>query len=241
MKIQIASDLHIEQYLLKDSLEQNPLIPKGSVLVLAGDICCYSKRQYLNYFLDLWKQQFKKIIYIPGNHEYYGGHFNINTHNFIKEEDNLVELNNYTYEFEGVRFVCSTLWSGVSEETTNMISDYSVIRGFSKRIENEAHLQSVNFLKRTLSVPFDGKTIVVTHHLPLADCIDAAYKGSGINDAFYSNQEQLFDYKIDYWIHGHSHNFQQFKFKNTIVLRNPRGYYSEYLHGGFSNDYTIEV
>jgi predicted phosphodiesterase len=238
MRIQIASDLHLEFNSNRELLTKYPLNPVGDILVLAGDICCFSKPQYLKPFLELWKQQFKKIIYVPGNHEFYRGSFNLNYHKFIREEDNVIFLNNNTVIIDDIRFICSTLWSGISQDSTQCISDYFVINGFSKRVENQAHAESLSFIREELEKPFN-KTVVVTHHLPLKQCIDDKFKDSPYNDAFCSHQPYLFSKNLNLWVHGHSHCFQSFDFNDVIVTRNPFGYTSEV--STFKNDYVIEL
>ena len=69
MRIQIASDLHIEY--LEDANIYNLIKPNAPILVLAGDIGSLYKYDQLKRFLDYLSPQFKYILYIPGNHEFY--------------------------------------------------------------------------------------------------------------------------------------------------------------------------
>lgn len=69
MKIRIYSDIHQELH-REDKLFDIPLLDddKNTVLILAGDI------DYLKFGLELanrHSEQFKAVIYVPGNHEYY--------------------------------------------------------------------------------------------------------------------------------------------------------------------------
>ena len=70
-KIQIASDLHLEFPENRDFLEKNPIIPKAKILLLAGDIVSDNKRDKAEFFFKKWQNDFKLIVEVPGNHEYY--------------------------------------------------------------------------------------------------------------------------------------------------------------------------
>ena len=72
LKIQYASDLHLEYPKNRDFLAQNPIQPAGDILILAGDIVTNTGRHKIQHLYDQWQQQFKYIISIPGNHEFYG-------------------------------------------------------------------------------------------------------------------------------------------------------------------------
>jgi predicted phosphodiesterase len=248
MKVQVASDLHLERGDNTHYILNNPLEVVGDVLVLAGDICNRGREDLVSYFFDDVKEKYKKVIYIPGNHEYYGTNFVENDLSFIEEDGNLVSLNNVVYEYEGVRFVCSTLWSGVSEATTNGINDYYAVGNFTKSTENIVHQKCKDFIKDALTHTFEGKTVVVSHHLPLLQCIDSQYKDSPLNDAFASDQSFIFgQFDIDLWIHGHTHGTVELDYEGTRVACNPLGYcrrMSDYTYrenDNFKKDYVIEL
>ena len=68
MKISYASDLHLEHdhnFTINDT---------GDVLILAGDILPIvhvNKPKYAQFFENM-ASKFTNILYVPGNHEYYG-------------------------------------------------------------------------------------------------------------------------------------------------------------------------
>jgi predicted phosphodiesterase len=226
MKIQVISDIHLE---FNDNYEHfiNTFVPEGDILVIAGDMCTFKCELVMRDFTDKYACFYDKIILVPGNHEYYNSdyqllssHQNINVNLF----ENLYVCNNVEFEIENARFICSTMWSGISERSTEMINDYFVIEGFNCDRENAIHENSTKFLEDALKKETDKVNIVVTHHLPTYSIISPKYAGDAINDAFAAKNEQLLDYDIKYWLHGHSHEFSDVTINDTRVIRNPLGY-----------------
>jgi len=239
MKIQIASDLHLERpenynCLIKD--RQFKTI--GEVLVLAGDIYNLCDTTPLDSFLELYGKQFSKILYVGGNHEWYNS--SINTTKLPKKTDKFIPLFNDDYVYKGVRFIGSTFWSNATPEMADYINDYHLIKDFTTELENKIHTDSKRYMINKLDEKFDGKTVVITHHLPLFECVDPLYAGNALNECFVSDQSEIVEkYDIYAWIHGHSHMFQDFTYHGTKVVRNPFGYYPEW--GDFKQGYTIEI
>ena len=71
MRIQYASDLHLELY-MKTTFDET-IVPNADYLVLCGDIAkldCVNLRPFLEYCSEKWK----KVFWIPGNEEIWGHH-----------------------------------------------------------------------------------------------------------------------------------------------------------------------
>ena len=73
MRIQYASDLHLEYKRNWDYLLEHPIEVMGEVLVLAGDIGYLGDdKTYTSHpFWDWASEHYRQVIVVPGNHEFY--------------------------------------------------------------------------------------------------------------------------------------------------------------------------
>ena len=72
MKIQYASDLHLEFADNWRYLKENPLQVTGDILVLAGDIGYLGDENYSKHpFWDWASENYQQVIVCMGNHEFY--------------------------------------------------------------------------------------------------------------------------------------------------------------------------
>lgn len=75
MKIQYASDLHLEFSANSSYLKLNPLEITGDILILAGDIDYLREDgNYAHPFWDWAAKSYMQVIVVLGNHELYQGY-----------------------------------------------------------------------------------------------------------------------------------------------------------------------
>ena len=75
-----------------------------------------------------------------------------------------------------------------------------------------------------MAEPFDGKTVVVTHHAPRRESVAARYAADVVSAGSASDlPDAFFDVPV-LWIHGHVHNSFDYVVGNCRVITNPRGY-----------------
>ena len=252
MKLQYASDLHLEFPQNKKFLKSNPIQPVGDVLLLAGDIMLFAQMDKHADFFSYLSDNFKTTYWLPGNHEYY--HSDIKERSgYLNEKirDNVFLVNNTTIQIEKVRFIFSTLWTKISPgnqfEISQRLSDFHTIkvgdRGLTPEHYNFLHEQCISFLKKEFSKEKPGKTIVITHHVPTFLNYPEKFKGDVLNEAF---GIELFDlieaHGFDYWIYGHSHhNTIDFEIGNTKMRTNQMGYVEFNEQKGFNEGEIIEI
>ncbi|WP_168222685.1 metallophosphoesterase [Leptospira vanthielii] len=256
MKIQYVSDLHLEFPKNRQFLEENSLKTEGDILILAGDIILDKQMKKAESFFNSWRLQYKQIIQIPGNHEFYDGEILYAYPDYYKElASNHIKVNNKTIKIENIRFICSTLWTNIPFEFKNEFetksNDYKLIY-YSKKHSEKRHISiedtnffhslSVDFIKKELTRPFSGKTILVTHQLPSFDLINESDKNYLINHYCASDLTSIYrNYDIDLWIFGHYHRTVDKKINNTRFVSNPLGYMDEKQKEYFSRSAIIEV
>jgi len=237
MKVQYCSDLHLEFWENRNFLKENPIVPEGEILILAGDIMLFSEMYRHEDFFDFLSKSFKTVYWIPGNHEYYHSSMDGRIGPFREQiRDNIFLLNDSVEIIENVRFVFSTLWSFINKEDEDeiwhLLNDFRLIKiggkNLTPAIYNELHLQSKEFLTNTLRQKFKGNTVVVTHHVPTMQNYPSKYLGDVLNQAFASELKPLIEEtKPYYWIYGHHHVYvQAYNIGKTTMLTNQLGYVS---------------
>lgn len=249
--LRLASDLHLEGFLQQpmDKICEKflPVDPRDaeSFLMLAGDIS--SNQDQLFSFLQAIEGRFLKVFFCPGNHEYY--HYDFNNWNH-QMNDCLAELENTNFvtkdvvmhEYDYVRVVLGTLWAsgGDSKSERAMVSyglnDFRVIRDYLEpdglftvdRMTkiNKSHRDTI---EKYVDIPFAGKTIVMSHHLPSFRLCHPRF-GSDINGGFASNCDYILskDHGPDIWVFGHSHDQIDTELWNCRMVSNPAGYRGEW-------------
>ncbi|MEM9848923.1 MAG: metallophosphoesterase [Bacteroidota bacterium] len=252
MQIQYASDLHLEFPANWRWLQAHPIIPKAEILLLAGDTYTLGNQMEKHAFFDWASASFEQVFLIPGNHEYYGG-FDAKMGMEIEYEiplrDNVHLLNNATRYLGDTRIIFSTLWSKVVREVLAVyrgMTDFRLIRfdGVPLSIDryNELFEHAWTYVKTALETEHQGKTIVVTHHLPSDYCNLPKYRGSRLNEGFCTDlTNYILDSAADYWIYGHSHgNRNAFQIGETTLLTNQLGYVEMGEHFRFDRTAIIE-
>ena len=243
MKIQYASDLHLEFGANSAILREHPMQPVGDILVLAGDIGYLSDDSLTKHpFWDWASDNFREVVVIPGNHELYRN-FDINE---LTDGWELNLRNNARYVYNRVihlddttDLIASTLWAEISPEdgyiTQRNVSDFHYIRDDEKG-------WPWGFFEDAVKESRADNIIVATHHVPSFALMDDEFNGSPINGAFTSELgDFIADSKIKYWIYGHSHRNISRLIGNTRCVCNQLGYVRVLEHLYFKTDAVIEL
>jgi len=235
MKLQYASDLHLEFPENREFLKRNPLLPEGDVLLLAGDIVPFAVMDKYSDFFTYISDTFKTTYWIPGNHEYYNSEISARTGSFNEKiRDNLFLVNNVSVIHEQVKLIFSTLWTSISPgnqfEVKQSLSDFHAIkynrRGLTTDHYNFLHEQCRSFLFEEISKEGAEKKVIVTHHIPTFMNYPEKYKGDRLNEAFaVEMHDDILKSKPDFWIFGHHHNnTHDFQIGSTTLTTNQLGY-----------------
>lgn len=254
MRVQYASDLHLEFGENSKWLKEHPLIPSADILVLAGDIGYLGDDNYITHpFWNRVSEDFKQVIVVPGNHELYK-FFDINElrngwqleirHNVRVCYNSVIALN------EETDLIASTLWAHIppSEEylTERCVSDFKRIRNGEFRLSaqrfNEEHEVCRNFIEKAVSESNAERIVVATHHVPSFALMAEEFKDSSINGAFTVELGGMIaESRINCWIYGHSHRNIDKMIGSTRCVSNQLGYVFQNEHNTFRRDAVTEI
>lgn len=238
MKFQLVSDLHLEFSNITHLLN-NP--NNADVLILGGDILV-AERGDTHGFLRSIAQYYKHIVYILGNHEYYGGTWE-DTVPRVREIaapfENIHVLDNQCIDIGGVTVIGSTLWTDMHaqdplcmHQCQFALSDYRRVyvkegdRRLSPSDTVKQHKHSVEYIQQVVDTDPTRTYVVVTHHCPTLRSVHPLYANSLINGAFVSDLSKLIldRPQIKLWTCGHTHSAHWYYAGETLVVCNPRGY-----------------
>lgn len=260
--LRIASDLHLEGFYGRaEEVLANDFLPPddrdaSSVLILAGDIS--SVPDQLVRFIDACLKRFPHVIFVGGNHEFYRQHMErwctemdlrLGTLKAAHPQAHLhfVTSGVECVTIEGTRFILTTLWGDGGPTLADQaqvgfyLNDFRLIqtddppRRFSTTDMVKVFKRSKAEVQRLLETPFDGKTVVVTHHLPSRRLVSARFwpgDGSdGANGGFVGQCDDLLartEIAPALWVHGHTHDTIDTTLWQTHIVCNPSGYRGEW-------------
>jgi predicted phosphodiesterase len=251
VRIRVHSDLHLE---FQDWI---PPLVAADVVVLAGDIHVgveglpWARRHFAD----------THLIYVPGNHEYYGGEMESTREQLrqVAAAQGIVLLDCDAVVIDGVRFLGATLWTDFAlhgsdpdaiaraqAEARRRMVDYRRINlRAAGRLQPDdtrrIHQRQSAWLAQQLARPFAGATVVVTHHLPHARSVHPRYQGDPLNPSFASDLSALVRNPVQLWIHGHTHESIDYQIDGTRVVCNPRGYLPQDPNPSFDPERVVCV
>src|SRR2546422_9130382 len=130
MKLHVLSDLHVEFTDYKPDVEA---VDAADVIVLAGDI--HQGAAGMNWARNSFPG--KPIIYVAGNHEFYGHHWDALLPELRQKagECGVHFLENDSVTINGMRFLGATLWTdfdmfGRSRRSQNMRASEGALNDF---------------------------------------------------------------------------------------------------------------
>lgn len=229
MKIKLISDLHQEFYHDEELYKNDSNV---DVLVVAGDLAVGYAKVYRA--LERFADNYKDVIYVPGNHEYYGNTIEAFDSKLKAAivEPNIHFLNPGSVKIGEVTFIGATLWTNfggdlfAQQVSARSINDFISIKEFSTSKACNLYYKHCKFIEEGLQ-KLEGKKIVVTHFLPTKECIAPRFKGPDLINKYFANslENLIEEYQPEAWFFGHTHDQINYDHIKTKVVANPYGYY----------------
>lgn len=238
--LKYISDLHLEYKLLNNQTIKNIYSNKinpTKYLALIGDIGNFNNDN-LVHFIKYCSQNYDKIIYVPGNHEYWSN--NKYTMQEIKNKlqelcttNNVLFLDNNICKLHNITFIGSTLWSSI-----NFVNNMFIKNGNYKNIHidksklltstdtNLFNKQAIEYIQNRITNSTD-KTVLLTHYPPIyckpslnQYTSDPSYFGKPSYKPYHNNIEHIIKEPIKVCIYGHTHYNGEFNRNNILYVSN---------------------
>jgi predicted phosphohydrolase len=203
------------------------------------------------------------VVMTLGNRDYYGSSIDQALDCVRRETagSNVHVLENDEFRKDDLRILGATLWTEYSirahalgrlpinerrevamEACQRLMVDFRTVRASEKRGGGglvtpdelySRHKESRRYIENKLNEPFQGSTMVLTHHAPSPRSLDSRLRGQMSNAAFASDLSAVIKKGgPTFWVHGHVHRFCDYVEARTRVICNPLGYQRE--RGGWT-------
>ncbi|MDN5842281.1 MAG: metallophosphoesterase family protein [Alcaligenaceae bacterium] len=229
VRLHILSDLHLSQ--------QGMPAPAvhADLSILAGDIA--RPEAAMKWAAGLGRP----VLYVPGNHEFYGSSIPETRRRLAEQAARLGIhlLDQGQIVLHGVRFLGTTLWTDfqlfgadkaaeAKAQAAAFMRDFQVVRNADGDIytpdDSIALFEEQSaWLDQALDEPFDGPTVVISHHAPAPQSVHPRFADSLVSAGFASDCSALMG-RASLWVHGHTHDSFDYSVRGTRVICNPRGY-----------------
>lgn len=246
MRLSVYSDLHLE---FKQELPSGIALQDYDVLVLAGDITTFKDKKK-NLTAIRAAAGDKPIIFVPGNHEFYGSSLEhgIREYTSLCNELDIDFLYNGIVMIDGREFVGSTLWStmdsaivapdthdDVMRTIGRSVADFRAIHNWSTQDMLAEATASQEFIRDNIDID----SIVITHFPPLALLANEDFDIDVMTNYFVN--DMVLDTSPHTWIYGHVHYNKDIEVNGTRFVSNQGGYPSERRYLKFKERFIIDV
>lgn len=240
---------------------------RPDIVVLAGDIDMESPIAYAN---QVARYLGVPVVLVAGNHDFYRHEHPRRIEDLRRKSAacrDVVFLENGVFETEirgkRLRLLGCTLWTDYAlfgdwtvEDAMRAaafgLNDHRVIfTGQGRGLEDDTfrpadalrlHEESVSWLRAELAKPWDGTTVVITHHALSMKSVAERFRTGMLSAAFSSALDDLvIGSGAALWAHGHTHDSFDYCLGGTRVICNPRGYSGRAENPDFRADMILEV
>lgn len=257
MKIQIASDLHLDI----NYADLNTILKKnGDILLLAGDICNCGDAEGFDIFSNFIEKcnEFSMIYHVAGNHEFYNSYENKMSMTDIKKQFRDLEKKVKNYRFlddeyaviDDIVIIGATLWTNIPPEYMTCIK--FLMNDYKNIYKNEYKItpyDTVGFFKKSKQFIIntiekfkncDKKIILLTHHKINWD-VYGDFNRLWTNYAYQNHCNFLLKPPVVLAIHGHTHKKYDKIINGVRVVSNPFGYICNDEQYEYDNDFVINM
>tara|TARA_R110002051_G_scaffold161058_1_gene232724 strand:+ start:1149 stop:2021 length:873 start_codon:yes stop_codon:yes gene_type:complete len=250
------SDLHLE---FRDFDIPSPSDVDGEIdaILIAGDTDV--KGRHLDFAAAVWEIWRRPVLMIQGNHEGYGAKRLQKI--WELEDRRIPEMRAGGADIEmlrgssriigDTRVIGATFWTdlqlypdrmtGAAFAVRDTLNDYKCVRflderrGIYRKLQpmdtRQMHQEQKRQIFNELATPFEGRTVVMTHHLPVVQMLhpDRRMKGDLVSASYVSDlAHEISGFQVDAWIAGHSHDAVEYLLQggngDIRFMRNIRGY-----------------
>ncbi len=223
------------------------------LLILAGDIGRQRSRRdvsTLHYAEQAAAYLGCPVVVVPGNHEYYRGSFDDERQALLAARISDVTVldrgeAHYSFASGSLRILGATLWTDyavLGDSAQGMLvaeqamEDHRLItrRGGAFFLPRDAlaeHRLACAWLEQLITEPYDGATLIVTHHAPHSAARNPVIGTTSLSPAFESDCDVLIAAaaraNVVAWIFGHNHWSHEIELGGVRLLSAQQGYPGE--------------
>lgn len=231
MKIAYGSDFHFEFIYSREVplvIDRWEIEEDTDLMIIAGDLHVGAKN-VLGTLEFIYNIHNIPILYVPGNHEYYGSSFQRENRRFHRADiEGVTILESKHIEIDKINFFgCAGNIDGSFEHIYK--SKHGILNDFHQISDFDDHdilgKREYAFMHEAMWQSENTK-IAITHSMPSPLCINPKYATGNILNPCFANDwgDIIYTHNPEFWVCGHTHDAFIMNIDETQVVCNPLGY-----------------